>query len=72
MAIIIETMTVIGRGTTVATTIRSIIAGTVVLVKNLLGLKIFHGHEVYRGFCGKDRSPSVVGSFKTRFTVGAP
>jgi hypothetical protein len=66
MAIITETMTVIGRGTTVATTTGAIMVGVVVLAKNLFGLKVFHGHEVYRGFCRKDRSPSVVGSFKVK------
>ena len=72
MAIITKTMTVIGRGTIGATMIGTIVAGVVVIAKSLLGLKVLRGHEVYGGFCRKGRSPSVVGSFKIRFTTGAP
>jgi hypothetical protein len=77
MVIITETMTVIGRGTTVATTIgvtmiAAIMAGVVVIAKNWLGLKAFQGYEVYRGFCPNDRSPSVVSSFRIGFATEAP
>jgi len=77
MVIINETMTVIGRGTTVvstigATMIGAIMVGAVVIVKNCFELKAFQGYEVFRGFCLNDRSPSVVSSFRIGFATGAP
>jgi len=76
-AITTETMTVIGRGTTVATTIEAtmigaIMVGAVVIVKNGFELKAFQGYEVFRGFCPNDRSPSVVSSFRIGFATEAP
>ena len=76
-AITTETMTVIGKGKTVATTIGAtmigaIMVGAVVIVKNWFELKAFQGYEVFRGFCPNDRSPSVVSSFRIGFATEAP
>jgi len=72
MVIITGTMTTIGRGTTVVTTIGAIMVGAVVIVKNGFELKAFQGYEVFRGFCPNDRSPSVVSSFRIGFATEAP
>ena len=69
MVIITETMTVIGRGTTVVSTIGAIMVGAVVIVKNRFELKAFQGYEAFRGFCPNDRSPSVVSSFRVKLPV---
>jgi hypothetical protein len=74
MVIITETMTVIGRGATVVSTIGAamigaIMVGAVVIVKNCFELKAFQCYEVFRGFCPNDRSPSVVSSFRVKLHV---
>jgi len=76
-AITTETMTVIGRGRTVATTIGAtmigaIMVGAVVIVKNWFELKAFQGYKVFMALFPNDRTPSVVSSFRIWFATDAP